>query len=110
MPVPGNTVPNAAETPAADSQFSLQHRAHARADGQVGVTDDGLGDAAGAVVAGGAHGGDAIDEFHLAHRPHFGGAVLAVHGLAFQEHGGNDIVAAADIGQQIGQKIPPSML
>ena len=87
----------------------LQHVAHARAERQVGVADDRLGDAARAVIARRAHGGDAVDELDLAHRRHLGRAVLAVHRLAFEEHGGDDVVAAADVGQQLGQEVAAAL-
>ena len=107
--VPGHAVADAAKAPAADREFGFQHIAHARADGQVGVADDRLGDAAGAIIARRAHRRDAVDELDLAHRRHLRGAVLAVHRAAFEEDGGDDVVPAADIGQQLGQKIAAAL-
>src|SRR5205807_4866860 len=52
-----------------------------------------------------AHGGDAVDELGLAHRPHRGGTVGAVAGGAFDEHRLRDVVAAARVGKQIVQQI-----
>ena len=107
--VPGHAVADAAETPAADSDLCLQHIAHARAEREIGVADDRFGDTARAVIARRAHGGDAVDELDLAHRRHLGGAVLAVHRLAFEEDGGDDVVSAADIGEQFGQEVAAAM-
>ena len=73
--VPRHAVADAAEAPAADRDLGLQHVAHARAEREVGVADDRLGDAARAVTARRAHRGDAVDELDLAHRRHLGGAV-----------------------------------
>ena len=107
--VPGHAVADAAEAPAADGDLCLQHVAHARAEGEIGVADDRLGDAARAVIARRAHGGDAVDELDLADRRHLGGAVPAVHRLALEEDGGDDVVSAADIGQQLGQEVAAAM-
>ena len=107
--VPGDAVTDAAEPAATGLDLGIQHVAHPGTQRQVGVADDGLGDAAGAVVAGCAHGGDAVDEFDLAHRRHLLGAVLAVHRLTFHEHGGDDVMAAADVGQQVGQEVAAAM-
>src|SRR6185312_3110038 len=74
--VPGNAVADATEPPAADGYLRLQHVAHARAQGQVRVTDDPLGNTARAVIAGSAHRRDAVDELHLTHRRHLGWPAL----------------------------------
>ena len=95
--------------PPPTASLGLQHLAHARAEHQVGVADDRLGDAAWAVIAGRAHRRDAVDEFDLAHRRHLARAVLAIHRLAFEEHRGDDVVAAADVVQQFGQEVAAAM-
>ncbi len=107
--IPGHAVADAAKPPAADGDLRFQHIAHARTERKIGMADDGLGDPAGAVVARRAHRGDAVDELDLAHRRHLGRAVLAVHCLAFEEHGGHDVVSAADIGEQLGQEVAAAM-
>ncbi len=94
---------DAAEPPAPDPDFSLQHLAHPRAEGQVGMADDRLGDAARAVPARGAHRRDAVDELDLAHGHRLHRAVLAVHRAAFEKDRGNDVVAATDIVEQLAQ-------
>jgi hypothetical protein len=50
-----------------------------------------------------------LDEFDLAHWRHLRGAVLAVHRAAFEKDGSDDVVPAADIGQQLGQQIMPAL-
>ena len=107
--VPRHAVAQAAQAPTGSGDLGLQQFAHARADGEVAAADDGLGDAAGAVIARGAHRGDAVDELDLAQGGHLARAVLAVHRAAFEEHGRDDVVTAADIGQQFGQQVVAAM-
>src|SRR5580698_8773830 len=63
-------VTDAAETSAAEGDLGFQHIAHPRAEREVGMADDRLRDTAGTVVAGCAHGSDAVDELDLANRRH----------------------------------------
>ena len=49
--VPRDAVADAAEAPAADSDLGLEHLAHSGAEGQIGVADNSLGDAAGTITA-----------------------------------------------------------
>ena len=107
--VPRHAVADAAQPAAAGGDLGFQHLAHAGADGQVGAADDRLGDAARAVIAGRAHRGDAVDELDLAQRRHLARAVLAIHRAAFEEHGRDDVVAAADVGQQFGQQVAAAL-
>ncbi len=107
--VPRHPVADAAEAPAGDGDLCLQHVAHARAEREIGMANDRLGDAAAAVIARSAHGGDAVDELDLADRRHLGGAMLAVHRLTFEEHRGDDVVAAADIGEQFRQEVAAAL-
>src|SRR6516225_1342727 len=95
---------DAAETSAAHPNFSLQHFPDPRAERQVSVADDRLGDAAGSVAARRAHCGDAVDEFDLPDRRHFRWTVLAVHRTALKKDGRDDVVPA-DIREQLGQQI-----
>ena len=96
---------DATEAAVAGGDLGFQHVTHAGAEAKISVSDDGFGDAAGTVVAGCTHGGDAVDELHFADRRHLGGAGLAVHRLAFDEDRGDDLVAAADVGEQVGQEV-----
>ena len=73
------------------------------------MADDGFRDAAWAVVAGCAHCRNAIDEFDFADRRHFGRPGLAIHRLTLEEHGRHNVVATADIGQQVGQEVAATM-
>ena len=56
-------------------------------------------------LPGSAHRRDAVDEFGLAERLQLLRAVGAVHLAAFLKTGRGDVVAAADIGQQILEQI-----
>ena len=67
------------------------------------MTDDAGGDPGGPVEPGSAHRRDAARELDLADGPHFGRDVGAVHRGAFDVDGGDDIVAAGEVGQQIVQ-------
>ncbi len=107
--VPGNAIADAAKTPARDGDLCLKHVAHARAEGKIGVADDGFGDAARAVIARSAHGGDAVDELDLAYRRHLRRAVPAVHRLALEEDRRHDVMSAADVGQELGQEVAATM-
>ena len=103
--VPRRAVAHAAEAAAGHGDLGLQHRAYAAAQHQVGPADDRLAGACLAVLAGGAHGGDAVHELDLAHGLHLVRPGGAEHRLAFEEHRRDDVVAAADILQQLGQEV-----
>ena len=103
MRVERHAVAQAAQAPAGGGDLGFQQLAHARAYGQIATTDDAFRHAAGAVAAGRTHRGDASDELDLTQGGHLARAVLAVHRAAFQEHRRNDVMAAADIGKQLGQ-------
>jgi len=105
--VPRHTVTDAAEPPASDPGLGFQYLAHPRAEVQVGVSNDPLGDAAGAITARGAHRSDAVDELDLADRRHFRRAVLPVHRSAFEKDRGDDIVPTAYVGHELRQQIAP---
>ena len=96
---------HAAKPAAAGAHMRQQYRLDPVAEGQIGVADDAGRDPGLAVIARGAHRGDAGDELGLADRPHLGGAVRAVHRMAFDEHGGDDVVAAVEVGQQFVEQI-----
>ena len=68
-----------------------------------------LRDAAGTVAARRAHRGDAGDELDLAQRGHLARAVLAVHRAAFQEDRRDDVVPAADVGEQFRQQVTAAL-
>ena len=62
-------------------------------------------DARRAVAAARRHGGDAVDELGLAERAQLRRAVGAVAGRALDEDGALDVVAAAGVGQQLGEQV-----
>ena len=82
-----------------------QHRLHAIAEREVGEADDAGRDARSAVAAAVAHRGDAGHELRLAHRPHLRRAAGAVHRVALEEHGGDDVVAGAEVGEQLVEQV-----
>ena len=103
----GGDVADAAEPAAAGADMGFQDLGGFFAEAEVDVADDAGADLGGAVAAGGAHGGDAVDEFGFADgfeglRP--GGAV---HRAALQEDGGDDVVAAVGVGQQVVEHVDP---
>ena len=79
--------------------------AHARAQREIGMADDAGADARLAVAAAGAHRRDAVGELDLADRAHLLRPVGAIHREPFEIDGGDDIVSAADVGQQVRQQI-----
>jgi hypothetical protein len=85
----------------------FQHLPRLAAEAEVNVADDACADFGGAVTAGGAHGRDAVDEFGFADRAESLGAAGAVHGAALDEDGGDDVVPAVGIGQQVVQHVDP---
>ena len=99
----------AAQATSGGGDLGFQQFADARADGEVAATDDALGDAAWTVAARGAHRGDAGDELDFAQCGHLARAVLAIHRAAFQEDGRDDVVPAADVGQQFRQQVTAAM-
>ena len=99
--VPRRGVPHAAEAPAAGADVRLQHRLDPVAEREVGEAHDAGGHARRAVLPAVAHRGDAGDELGLADRPHLRGPVGAIHRVALEEHGGHDVVAGAQVGQQL---------
>ena len=85
----------------------LQHVAGFLAVAQIDMADDAGADFGGAVAAGCAHRGDAVDEFGFADRPEGFGAAGAVHRAALHEHGRNDVVAAVGVGEQVVEHVGP---
>src|SRR6516165_7780242 len=64
---------------------------------------------AGTITARRTHRRNAVDELDLADQRHFGGTVLAVHRAAFEKDGRDDVVATANVGQELAQQIPPAL-
>ena len=103
--VPRRRVAHAAESPAAGPDVRLQHRLDAVAQGEIGEAHDAGGDARRPVEAALAHRRHAGHELGLAHRPHLLGPARAVHRVAFDEHRGDDVVAGADVGEELVQQV-----
>ena len=98
---------DAAEPVTAGADMSLQNVAGFLAVAQIDVADDAGTDFRRTVAAGGAHRGDAVDEFGLADRAESLRTLGSVHGAALQENGGDDVVAAVDVGQQVVEHVYP---
>ena len=103
--LPGGGVADALEAGAGGGHVGAQDLLGAGAERQVDQADDAGGDARRAVAAARRHGGDAVDELGLAQRAQLGRAVGAVAGRALDEHRALDFVAAAGVGQQVGQQV-----
>ena len=103
--MPGGAVADPLEAPARDRDVLFENALGAAADPQIDIADD-AGDAPRlAVFAGSAHRRDAVDEFGLAERLQLLRAVGAVHLAAFLKTGRGDVVAAADIVEQILKQV-----
>ena len=85
--------------------MGLQHPLDLSTKGQVGEGHDAGGHIGAAVSAAGALGRDPLHELNLAQRFHILRTVFAVHGAAFDEDGPDDVVASAQIAQQVIQEI-----
>ncbi len=107
--IPGDTVAKAAKAPSGGGYFGFQQRPHTRADAQVSTANDTLGDAAGPVVAGGTHRRNAIHELDLTQGRHLRRATLAIHRAAFKENGRDDVVSAAEVGQQFRKQVAAAL-
>ncbi len=77
----------------------FQHWFNAVAKGEIGGADDAGGNAGVTIEAAGAHRRHSGDKLRLSDRPHVLRSAGAVHGVAFFEHRGHDVMAAADIGE-----------
>ncbi len=106
--IPRRDVADAAKASAAGADMRFQHRPHALTQPQVGVAYDACAHLGLAVVARGAHRRDAVDEFGLTDRLHFLGTGGAMHRAALHEHGGDNVMPAVGVGQQIIQHIDPA--
>jgi hypothetical protein len=103
--VPRARVAHAAEAPAAGPDVRLQHWSHAVAEREVGEAHDARGDARRPVGAARAHRRHAGDELGLAHGPHLLGSRRAIHRMALHEDGGDDVVAGADVVEELVQEV-----
>src|SRR6516165_196745 len=99
--IPCGDVSNAAEAIAADAHVRLEYRCDRVAQRQIGVPDDPRAMARRTVDAARTHGGDAVDKLGFADGAHGDGTRCAYHGARLHEHGGNDVMAAAGVGEQL---------
>jgi len=98
-------VPHPPEAAAAGLQVRLQHRLDAVAQREIGEAHDAGGDARRPVLPARAHRGLAGHELGLAHRPHLLGPRRAVHRVAFEEDGGDQVVAGRGVREEVGQEV-----
>ena len=101
--VPTRVVPDTAESVGAGRLERVEDAGHIVAEGEVGVADDRGGGPGWPIQAGGAGGGDALDELDLAYRPQLFRSVGPVHGSGFQEHRGAHVMSAVHIRGQFIQ-------
>src|SRR5262249_36160541 len=106
--VPGAGVAEAAEATAAGTNMRGQHRLDATAPREIRMADNPSARAGPAVDAARAHGGDAVDELGFTDRPHLDRACGARHRPRLHEYGGDDVVAARGVRQQLVEQIAPA--
>ena len=103
--IPRRRVTHAAKSPAAGADLRLQHGLDSIAEREIGEAHDPRGDTRRAVEAAVAHRGDPCDELGLTDRPELRRPASAVHRVAFHEHGGDHVVAGAQVGEQLVQQV-----
>src|SRR5204863_1809363 len=99
---------DAAEAPAARALMRLQHLLDAAAEVEVRMSDDAGAGTDLSVVAACRHRGDAVDELALADRLHLLGPVGTMERSRLHEDGGDDVVTAVGVGEQIVEQITPA--
>ena len=99
-----------AKPAAARHDHHLEHRLDPGAERQIGVADDAGADLGLAIGARCRHRRDAVGELDLADRAQLNGPAGAIHRQPFEIDRGRDVVAAAGIGQQIGQQVAAGIL
>ena len=102
--IPARSVPDPSE-PRTGRSVRVENVADGRAEVQVGVPDDGGASSCRSVAAARAHRRDAVDELRLADGLQRLRPIGAVHRAAFHEHRGDDVVAAAGVGEQLVEQI-----
>ena len=73
---------------------------------EIGEAHDASGDTRWTIEVAGAHRRDASDELGFAHRSQLFRSAVAVHGVAFLKHRGDDVVTGADIGEKVVEQVP----
>ena len=95
--IPDGAVAYAFEAAVARRHQRIEHRLHFVAQHQVRMADDARAQARFAIVAAGAGGRDAVDEFDFADGLHFFRAIVAVHHAGLDEHRRDDVVPAVHV-------------
>src|ERR1700750_133050 len=96
---------HAAEPPAGRPNVRLQHGLAPLAQRQVGKSNNSGRDFRRSITTAVAHGGNAGNELRFPYRAHFLGATGAIHRVALQEHRGGDVVASAEVVEQLVQQV-----
>jgi hypothetical protein len=97
---------HAAEPSVTGTDKRFQHRLDAVAECEIGETHDAGGDTRRTLEAAGALRRDTGDELGFAHRSQLFRPAAAVHGVAFLEHRGDDVMTGADIGEKVVEQVP----
>ena len=100
-------MPNAPKTPAGSRDMRLQHVGDTRPQCQIGMPHNAGADSRQAIKAAIRHGGNAGGEFRFADRPQRFRPGCSVHGAAFSEDGGDDVVAGVQILKKFVEAIAP---
>src|SRR3974390_685640 len=99
---------DASEAVAAGADLGLQYRLDLVSQCQIRMSDNAGTDPRLSVEAARAHGRNPIDELGLADGPPPNRPVRAGHGARLDEHSGEDVVAAVQIGKKIIEQITPA--
>src|SRR5665213_2974262 len=100
-------MPNTSKAPAGGGDMFFQHVADGRAERQIGMSDDARANPGGAIATAVRHRSHAGDVFRFAERSSRLGPGRLVHGAAFGEHRGDDVVAGVEVLAKIIEAITP---
>ena len=98
-------MPHTAEAPAGRTNVRFQHGLDPFAQRQVGKSNDAGSNLGRSITAAVTHGSCAGDKLRLADRTEFLRTAGPVHRMALQEHGGGDVVAPAEVVEQVSQQV-----
>jgi len=101
--ISGGGLPDAPEPASAGDQLCVQHARDGVARTERGRSNNPCCYLRVSVVARCAHRGDAVGKLGLADGPHLSRSVAPPHRTALDEDAGNNVVAAAGIGQELIQ-------
>src|SRR5262249_28657307 len=103
--IPGPSQADAAEPSPTSDKVRIQYLGHGIPESQIGGAHNACGNTHRAVLAGGAHRGNAVDELDLAHGAHGFRPVGFEHRGPFDEHGRHTVMPAPHIRQDLVEKI-----